>query len=395
MTIANAHIHTPYSFSPFESIKQAVLLAKKQSVTVLGINDFNTVEGYEEFAAICEQYGIYPLFNIETVSLNQDDKDKKLHWNDPINPGVIYLCGKGLNYPLKLSPDSKNLLSSLWKSTQDRIWKILGLLNDFLKNKDIAVCLDYNELRNQYAKNSLKEQHVAKGLYLAIIQACSDHNQLISVFRNLFDDPSFSADCNNPVFMQNEIHNRLLKPGCPAFVNENQKSFPSPAQAYALILETGGIPCYPLLADDSFPLTDYEKDAHSLLHTLKKSGIYAIEFLSYRTSFELLKKYACFFYENGFCVTFGTLHNSSDIPSLIPSARNNVPFDSELQKIAYDGACIIAAHQEKHRMNYPGFIDREGNCLISGNQLKEFIRFGDEAIRKTTASFCNRNTTIS
>ncbi len=74
MTNVNTHIHTPYSFSSFESISQAVSMAKQQNISVLGINDFNTTEGYDEFASACEQFGVYPLFNIELVSLNQEDR---------------------------------------------------------------------------------------------------------------------------------------------------------------------------------------------------------------------------------------------------------------------------------------------------------------------------------
>ncbi|MBR3745046.1 MAG: hypothetical protein IKN31_08130, partial [Bacteroidales bacterium] len=44
----NAHLHTPYSFSAFDSIPQAAQMAADQGVKVVGINDFYSMDGYAE-----------------------------------------------------------------------------------------------------------------------------------------------------------------------------------------------------------------------------------------------------------------------------------------------------------------------------------------------------------
>jgi len=36
----NAHMHTPYSFSAFDSVTQALDMAAEEEVKVVGINDF-------------------------------------------------------------------------------------------------------------------------------------------------------------------------------------------------------------------------------------------------------------------------------------------------------------------------------------------------------------------
>lgn len=46
----NAHMHTPYSFSAFTDIDDALNRAVEEGVLVVGINDFYTTEGYEEWA---------------------------------------------------------------------------------------------------------------------------------------------------------------------------------------------------------------------------------------------------------------------------------------------------------------------------------------------------------
>ena len=61
----NAHLHTSYSFSAFDSIAQALDMAVAENVKVVGINDFYTTDGYAEWATECAKRKLYPLFNIE------------------------------------------------------------------------------------------------------------------------------------------------------------------------------------------------------------------------------------------------------------------------------------------------------------------------------------------
>jgi len=391
MLRVNTHIHSPYSFSSFDTILQAVMLANEEKISVLGINDFNTTDGFAEFASACEENGIYPLFNIEFITFNGEDKRNNLYWNDPLNPGIMYLCGKGLNYPLFLSNDSRNLLASIWKGSQDRIWKILSILNELMRKCQLDVALDYHKIRNLYARNSVRERHIAKALYLLFIQRWPDHHQLTNSFRLLFDDPSFTADFSDTVLMQNEICNRLLTEGKAAYVDENFNTFMTFSQARTLILEAGGIPCYPFSLTDDQKFTSYEKDPLLLINKLHEMKISAVEFLCNRTPYEVLKKYATLFHKHGFCVSFGTEHNTPERLSLIPAAKSGREFDEELLQIAYESACIIAAHQERHKQNKPGFVNGLGQILYTGTQLKNFIRLGDDAIKRARGTLVKRS----
>jgi hypothetical protein len=49
--LVNGHFHTPFSFSAFTEIEQALKMAEEEKVQVLGINDFYTTDGYAEFAS--------------------------------------------------------------------------------------------------------------------------------------------------------------------------------------------------------------------------------------------------------------------------------------------------------------------------------------------------------
>jgi hypothetical protein len=360
------------------------MLAKEENVGVLGINDFNTIDGHELFAEVCEKYNVFPIFNIEFATLIESDRVRGNRWNDITYPGMMYLCGKALDFPINLSSDSKNLLASVWKVSQDRIWKIIANVNEYMQSLSLDIVLDYQEIRSLYAKQAVRERHLAKALYMSFVEKWNDPNLLLEKFRDLFQADTFTADLADAVFLQNEIRNRLFRPGKVGYIDENYSTHIKFTDARSLILSSGGIPCYPLFLDGSQNMTEKEISITTLISELQELEIHAVEFISNRVPFDKLKNYVRAFHELGFCVSFGTEHCTSERYSLIPGTLGGRPFDTELEEIAYEGACIYAAHQQLHKMSRPGFVNDSGKLLIDQSRLKNFIRIGDEAIKKVT-----------
>jgi DNA polymerase III alpha subunit len=112
----NAHLHTPYSFSAFEKLTDALEKAAKENVSIAGINDFYSTDGYLEWNTEARKRHLYPLFNIEFISLSKEDRDNGIRVNDPNNPGRTYISGKGLKCPPKLEEQ----YSSQMKTVRDR-----------------------------------------------------------------------------------------------------------------------------------------------------------------------------------------------------------------------------------------------------------------------------------
>ena len=61
--------------------------------------------------------------------------------------------------------------------------------------------------------------------------------------------------------------------------------------------------------------------------------------------FKILKEFVQFFDEAGFIILFGTEHNTPDLTPLTVSCRYQVALDSDMARIGFEGACLIAAHQ--------------------------------------------------
>jgi len=95
----------------------------EEGVKVLGINDFYTVDGYDEFAMEGQRNRIFPLFNIEFMGLMQDMQEQDIRVNDPNNPGRTYFSGKALKHPLSVSGKSRKFLEDLQQSSQIQVKK--------------------------------------------------------------------------------------------------------------------------------------------------------------------------------------------------------------------------------------------------------------------------------
>jgi hypothetical protein len=158
-------------------------------------------------------------------------------------------------------------------------------------------------------------------------------------------------------------------------VEEDKNSFLELKKIIKIIISAGGIPCYPVLLDDaSGKFTEYEADQEKLLASLRKLGIGCIELIPGRNDFNVLKSFVEFFHNNGFIITFGTEHNTPEMLPLTVTTRGSVPLDDSLKTIAWEGACVIAAHQYLRADGRQGYVLPDGTHSVK--QRRELMNLG-------------------
>ena len=319
----NAHIHTPYSFSAFSSVGEALEHAAEEDVKVVGLNDFYSTDGYGEWKEGCAARGLYPLFGIEFISLNAEDQAAGLRVNDPNNPGRTYISGKGLAYPVIPKGEPLRKLEAVRAESNRQVEQMCAKLNEWLKAEGKPVQLDFNEIREKLTKGSIRERHLAKALRLAM-----------------------EPDAENPAKLENELRSKLLKAGGPAFVPESPEAFLPMKTVQEIIEAAGGIPTYPFLADDAKGnFTDFEGDLMKAADTLKKRGFRSVEFITTRNTTAVLEQYAGYLEDEGFIVSFGSEHNTPAMEPVKLHTRDAAELSDKLKAINWRGACAIAAHQ--------------------------------------------------
>jgi hypothetical protein len=374
----NGHIHTPHSFSAFSNIEQAFQMAQTEGISVLGINDFYTTEGYTEFAGLAAKFNVFPLFNIEFMALQHDLQDAGIRVNDPNNPGRTYFSGKGLRFPVKMSAGSQEKVEELQQESNRQTYQMVEKLNAFFAENNIDLHFDAATIQKELAKNLFRERHIAQAIRQAVLakETTDDGRKLL--FQKIFSGKELQSPLKNIAKIENEIRGNLLKSGGAAFVPEDPKAFLSLEEVIDVITDAGGIPCYPVLLDDpKGNFTDYEADKNALLQALVENDVYSIELIPGRNNFKILKDFVTFFHKNGFVITFGTEHNTPQLDPLKVSCRGGVDLDDELKKINYEGAAIIAAHQYLLSKGMEGYLDGRKAKIA---EKESFIELGKAVI---------------
>lgn len=374
----NGHIHTPHSFSAFSEIEQAFRLAKKEGVSVLGINDFYTTDGYNEFAALAEKHTIFPLFNIEFMALQNDLQEAGIRVNDPNNPGRTYFSGKGLRQPAKMSEGSFNKIKDLQAESNHQTYEMVKKLNVFFTENHIDLQFDPKEIQNRLAKNLFRERHIAQAIRIAVFEKEETDLGRAKLLNEIFLGKEIKSAIDDVAGLENEIRSNLLKAGGAAFVPEDPKAFLSLDEVIEIIVDAGGIPCYPVLLDfGNGNFTDYEADKEKLLQELTKNDIHSIELIPSRNNYPILKDFVTYFNKKGFVITFGSEHNTPKLDPMKITCKGGVELDDELKNINYDGAAIVAAHQYLIANGKEGYLKGK---KAKTEQKEYFIELGKAII---------------
>ena len=377
----NGHLHSPYSFSAFTNLEQMFEMATNENIKVLGINDFNTTDGYAEFFKLAKKNKIFPLFNIEFMGMSGDEQVNGIRINDPNNPGRAYFSGKGLRYPAQPDEENKKILNSIVNESFCQVEEMISKLNDFLQQIGSDIRIGIDEIREKWAKELVRERHIAKALRIKIFEEFSTDKKRKIFLEKLFKNIVPQSLLDNVPALENEIRARLLKKGGVAYAKENEKAFPEIEKVIEIIVNAGGIPCYPVLLDDkNGNYTEYESDPVKLLEKLNEKNVSSIELIPGRNDFNKLKEFVLFFDKNGFVITLGTEHNTPAMEPVTVSCREGKALDRELVSISYRGASVIAAHQYLHARGREGYIRNDGTSRT--DEKEYFEQLGDAVIRK-------------
>lgn len=361
---SNSHVHLPPNFSAFNSIQETVELAKKENIKILGASNYYYYEVYDEFAQRSLDNGIFPVFGLEIISQDIELAKQNIRINDPGNPGRIYICGKGITKFTRLGRHADMTLQMIRNGDKLRITHMIDKVENEFGRAGLFTGLDYDTIINSVTKRHncdprivvIQERHVAQAFQEEVFKNLSTEKRpdfLGKLFNN-----SYSGDVNNPVKVQNDIRSFLMKSGKPAFITESAISF---EDAIVLILELGGIPCYPVLIDGSPKICEKEATPELLVEELKKKNIHMVEFIPPRNKPEALEKYVNHLNKEGIVAVAGTEHNTLDRIPMTPACINNTPLSDSMKEAFTKGIQIVAKHQLLTANGEPGFVDDRGN----------------------------------
>lgn len=376
----NGHLHTPYSFCAFQSVDQAVKMAKEEGLAVIGINDFFTTDGYDQWAELCKKNDITPMFNFEFIGVSVEEQSKGIRINDPGNPGRIYLSGKGLAHPFKLDEPYASQFAQVKADANVQSMEMCDKLNEHLITVGADFTISFQYMLTNMTEGMVRERHIAKALRLQVSTMAACEETRIALLEKIYNGPKVKVSVDDHAALENEIRSVLLKAGGAAFIPEDPASFLPIETVRAIILNGKGIPTYPILGNDAKGnFTAFEDGKEQLLETLLAKGFYAVEFISIRNTTAMLEEYAQFFVDNGFVVTLGTEHNTPALTPVKLYTTDDKALSPKLKQLNYEGACITIAHQDLIAKGKSGWLDASGKPDVT--KYNAFVKMGDKIIK--------------
>jgi len=363
MSLVNTHVHLPPNFSAFSTVEEVVESAKREGVRALGASNFYDLGVYARFGAAAERAGVVPLYGIELITVIDASLREGTLVNDPANPGRTYLCGKGIAGFADPSADARQRLAAVRAVDEERMRRMVDRVRELFAAAGLDTPLTDTAIAAEVAERAdvprawvvLQERHVAMAFQEALFLHLVPERRGRVLERAFGRAPG--ADVEDAVEVQGEIRARLMRAGRPAFEPESPVAF---EDGMRLVLELGGIPCYPTLADGATPVCDWEEPPHALAERLLDRGIHAAELIPVRNQPAVVDAYVRAFRDAGVVVMAGTEHNTLERIPLEPRCRDGSPPSPAAREAFWEGTCVAAAHQHLRASGRPGFVDGEG-----------------------------------
>ena len=386
----NAHVHLPPNFSAFGSVAHAIELAAEQGVRVLGAANYYDHAVYGDLLELALERGIFPLFGLEIVCMIPELRDAGARVNDPGNPGKTYLCGKGIMRFADPPPEAARRLAAIRTRDGSRVAAMIAATEQIFAARGLPTGLDADAVVDRVVRRHgcppssvcLQERHVAQAFQeaaFARLPAARRSSWLAEVLGR----PTRARDAEDAAALQDDLRACLMKAGRPAFVPEAFVSF---AEACDLILELGGVPCYPVLADGHAPLSPFEDPCDRLVQNLRERNLHAAELIPVRNEPAVLARYVRALRSAGLIVTAGTEHNTLDLIPIEPTCRGGIALPDDLQATFWEGACVIAGHQFLTAHGELGYVDRAGRpnpgFSDAASRIASFAALGGAVIRR-------------
>ncbi len=344
---------------------------------------------YETFAERSRSVGVFPLFGLEVVCLQEDLRHAGERVNDPGNPGKTYLCGKGITQFAPMNAAASGLMSTVRSIDSDRIAAMTERLSRIFAAGGVETAVTEASLKagvvSRYGVPAdtvyLQERHVAQGFQEALFAVVGPAGRPEALARVL--GPGLAVDAVDAVSVQSAIRAHLMKAGKPGYVEE---TFVGLDHAYQLVLALGGVPCYPVLADGAEPVCEFERPVEHLVGSLRQHRVHCAELIPNRNTVPVLRGYVQALREAGIVVLAGTEHNTADMVPMEPQCAGGEPIPEDLKDVFWEGVCVVAAHQYLTANGQTGYVDDYGEPAPAypdaGSRIRAFAHLGAAVIEK-------------
>lgn len=267
--VANMHCHTFFSFNAYgHSPTSLAWLAKRRGFKLMGVVDFDVLDGVDEFLDACDLVGVRGSAGIETRVFIPEFATCEI--NSPGEPGVCYHMGIG--FTASRAPETvSDMLADLRQRAARRNQSIISRVNAYLDPATIDYERDVLPLS---PGGTPTERHIVVAYVQSAEGTLSNQVGFWADKLEVAPDQVSTLISDAPKF-QNLIRAKLMKRGGIGYVYPTPDMFPSVEEFHKLILACGALPCAAWLDGTSTG----EQAIESLLELLISKGVVALNII--------------------------------------------------------------------------------------------------------------------
>jgi hypothetical protein len=267
--VANMHCHTFFSFNAYgHSPTSLAWLAKRRGFKLMGIVDFDVLDGVGEFLDACDLVGVRGSTGIETRVFLPEFATHEI--NSPGEPGVCYHMGIGFTSS-RVPETVSGILADLRLRAARRNQSIIARVNAYLNPVEIDYERDVLPLS---PGGTPTERHIVVAYVQSAERTIPNQVGFWADKLEVAPDQVAALIGDVPKF-QNLIRVKLMKRGGIGYVYPTPDMFPSVEEFHKLILACGALPCAAWLDGTSAG----EQAIETLLELLVGKGVVALNII--------------------------------------------------------------------------------------------------------------------
>lgn len=372
--IANNHIHTTYSFSPY-SPTCAVFMAWQEGLETCGIIDHDGIGGCDEFIKASEIIGIPATCGLECRVRTDGTKLYGRMINNTDQKSIAYVVMHAI--PLSVLLQVDEVFKPLRDKRNERNVKMCARLNDYLDPYEISISYENDVLPLSKFNDggTVTERHICMALVNKLKEKLKDSKKIISFLVENLNVPISKTEEKrileeNPLYYDYDILCIIKKNLVEKFYIDAYEECMHIKDFIALTKKIGCVSAYAYLGDvidtsegDKKPQRFEDSYIDVLMKELKKLDFDAITYMPSRnTRYQLSKVMAlCKEYE------FFEI-NGEDINS--PRQRFSSAFDDEMFDHLKDMNYALIGHEI-------AVTEKIENSMFSEKIKKEFPKIED------------------
>jgi len=267
--VANLHCHTFFSFNAYGySPSGLAWLAKRRGFKLMGIVDFDVLDGVDELLEACIRLEVRGSAGIETRAYIPEFATREI--NSPGEPGVYYYMGIG--FPSSQPPGSAApILAGMRRRAEQRNRVMVERINPYLS--PVVIDYDRHVLPLTPAGNAT-ERHMLTAYIRAAAEHFKDAGPFWAEKLQIAPEQVAAQIGDGPIF-QNTVRSKLMKHGGVGYTQPGPDTFPSVEEVNQLVTACGALPCATWLDG----LSAGEQAMEELLNLLIGKGAVALNII--------------------------------------------------------------------------------------------------------------------